>query len=826
MTIRRSVLSVLVLFTAGCGGTTPKAGPAKPADDASQAAPAARQPAAPTVRAGSMEEAKASIEAMSAGLSRERLKQFSQDLYDLGRAEGLRQGLARVPFDPLQTFRIVEGMTVDEVHQMAELARQQQSQYTTAPAASQAGAPDAPGPGPRVQSKSNLSASGQRKGGVTLGMTKSSGETSGLSVSGSGSSDSSAATATASTARAAAVPPRVTAPAPTRPPPPRPLAASPAPGAAPVMPGVARDAGPDPSRQAETPIEPSYTAERLVEEPEGIFADPRECIRDVAPDDGLLVGVRVGYFEFFGGAKIAAIQPVYQVGASYVEGGIWGDRTASLATTVVARPGYAVGAMRTQTGAALDAFRLEFMRAAGDRLDPNDSYLSAWIGDRRGGGPGEVDGAGRFVIGIVARTSERAINALGLVLDDGPGPVSVAAARRGASGNSSPAATDSGPDPSQAAAVRLGVDYDPGGLADDPATAFDGPGEPFRDIAPDRGLLVGAFVRHAETADGPVIRALQPIYQVGDTYRVGASHGESSQSEVDLVARPGYAVGSVETQPGGSGLASLRVAFRKVGPQGLEPKDAYYSPWLGAFRNDLAIESRGDSRFAVGIVGRGTEREILALDLVRATDAVASRVPEAEAEAGPGDDRPEADSGPDPSQPAEIAIELEYSRNRLDGRPPSGFGDPREGFRSIAPRRGLLVGLRAAVGEVDGRPAIVSLKPIYQVGGTYHIGPRLGGSPEAQMRIVARPGYAVAGIDARNDGPLSALRFEFMRAEGARLDPDDSYLSPWVGRGRGRLSAVSGDGRPVVGIIGRGTGRAIDALGLVLGTPEGRAVQP
>jgi hypothetical protein len=41
-------------------------------------------------------------------------------------------------------------------------------------------------------------------------------------------------------------------------------------------------------------------------------------------------------------------------------------------TMVVAKPGYAVGALRTRTGLTVDSFEIVFMRIKGERLDPND----------------------------------------------------------------------------------------------------------------------------------------------------------------------------------------------------------------------------------------------------------------------------------------------------------------------------------------------------------------------------------------------------------------------------------------------------------------------
>jgi hypothetical protein len=53
-----------------------------------------------------------------------------------------------------------------------------------------------------------------------------------------------------------------------------------------------------------------------------------------------------------------------------------------------------------------------------------------------------------------------------------------------------------------------------------------------------------------------------------------------------------------------------------------------------------------------------------------------------------------------------------------------------------------------------------------------------------------------------------------MRIDGTRLNPKDSYESEWIGSQLGPEIRLGGDGRQVVGILGR-AGQVIDALGLV-----------
>jgi hypothetical protein len=176
--------------------------------------------------------------------------------------------------------------------------------------------------------------------------------------------------------------------------------------------------GPDPGQPAETAITIKGNGSRLLDQPNpSQGGGDREVFREIAPPGGVLVGLKVGYVEAFGGAKIGALQPIFQEGRSYRQGDHVGA-TLPMVGTVVARPGYAVGAINTRTGLLLDAVQLVFMRIKGGRLDPSDSYESSWLGDPRGGGSGIVSGYGKLVVGMHGITTRREVNALGLVISD------------------------------------------------------------------------------------------------------------------------------------------------------------------------------------------------------------------------------------------------------------------------------------------------------------------------------------------------------------------------------------------------------------------------
>jgi hypothetical protein len=163
------------------------------------------------------------------------------------------------------------------------------------------------------------------------------------------------------------------------------------------------------------PVEP--LAEGLTElpNPEQHFRRPEERFRVVAPEGGMLVGVRVGYGRFININIIGSIQPIYRVGDMLVDGPRVGPDIPFTATTT-ARPGYSVGAVHTRTGLTVNGFQFVYFQDEGDHLDSGDFSKSEWLGDNTGGRPTSVPGGGRIVVGLQGTTNGRAISRLGLVV--------------------------------------------------------------------------------------------------------------------------------------------------------------------------------------------------------------------------------------------------------------------------------------------------------------------------------------------------------------------------------------------------------------------------
>lgn len=101
-------------------------------------------------------------------------------------------------------------------------------------------------------------------------------------------------------------------------------------------------------------------------------------------------------------------------------------------------------------------------------------------------------------------------------------------------------------------------------------------------------------------------------------------------------------------------------------------------------------------------------------------------------------------------------------------------------------------------------PVIVAIAPIYAGAEAPKTGP-YGFAEDQPIRIVARPGYAVAGIVGRATDRILGFQFVFMRLRDGAFDPKDQYESRWIGgRGAGVKDVrIAGDGKPIVGLIVR-----------------------
>jgi hypothetical protein len=153
---------------------------------------------------------------------------------------------------------------------------------------------------------------------------------------------------------------------------------------------------------------------------------------------------------------------------------------------------------------------------------------------------------------------------------------------------------------------------------------------PFREVAPDGGVLVGLEVGVGGTPPAERVAAVRAIYRVGGKNRTGSPAGHFLSEEVTrtvrLVAREGYAVGGVRVSAG-KRIDGLSLRFLRVDERTLNPADAYESDWVGTARADgrQLVDSRDQT--IVGLFGRLEGDVLLGLGLTFA-EAPAPRAPE------------------------------------------------------------------------------------------------------------------------------------------------------------------------------------------------------
>ena len=137
---------------------------------------------------------------------------------------------------------------------------------------------------------------------------------------------------------------------------------------------------------------------------------------DSAPEGGVLAGFEIGLGKFVNSDIVKAARPIYRVGDRDFLGKQRGTETNRV-VTVVARPGYAVGALTAKAGLTVDGLSVTFMKVVNGRLDPTDAYESNWIGGKGGNQPVRLGGDGRLVVGMIGKSNtKKDMTGMGLLL--------------------------------------------------------------------------------------------------------------------------------------------------------------------------------------------------------------------------------------------------------------------------------------------------------------------------------------------------------------------------------------------------------------------------
>jgi hypothetical protein len=146
-----------------------------------------------------------------------------------------------------------------------------------------------------------------------------------------------------------------------------------------------------------------------------------------------------------------------------------------------------------------------------------------------------------------------------------------------------------------------------------------------------------------------------------------------------------------------------------------------------------------------------------------------------------------------------------------------------EGGDEAPPEGALLVGFEFMEEKSQKMPDVRSLRAVYLTAAGIKEGADRGRMDKVTNKVMARPGYAVGGINVyhtNGDGRIRGLQVIFMKmipGEG-RLDRDSSssYKSLWFGAipHADKPKLLGGDGRAVIGIHGF-HGADCDCIGLM-----------
>ena len=126
-------------------------------------------------------------------------------------------------------------------------------------------------------------------------------------------------------------------------------------------------------------------------------------------------------------------------------------------------------------------------------------------------------------------------------------------------------------------------------------------GQPFQDLPPDGGVLIGFNCRVGGFYQWTVIKAVQPVYATKLGIKMGDWHGQIDGQLVEIRAREGYAVCDIAYEVGGA-VDAIRIAFARITRTGLDPQRGYFSNVIGSDRNPTTL-IRGALQSSQPIVG-------------------------------------------------------------------------------------------------------------------------------------------------------------------------------------------------------------------------------
>ena len=99
-----------------------------------------------------------------------------------------------------------------------------------------------------------------------------------------------------------------------------------------------------------------------------------------------------------------------------------------------------------------------------------------------------------------------------------------------------------------------------------------------------------------------VIKAIQPIYQTKGGPVTGGVYGRGGGVPIEVVARPGYAVGEIVVRTGAL-VDAMRLVFYRLKDGKLDVTDFYESEWIGGPGGTSETRLSGGGRPVIGLHG-------------------------------------------------------------------------------------------------------------------------------------------------------------------------------------------------------------------------------
>jgi len=115
----------------------------------------------------------------------------------------------------------------------------------------------------------------------------------------------------------------------------------------------------------------------------------------------------------------------------------------------------------------------------------------------------------------------------------------------------------------------------------------------------DRKPVVGFRVKTSEWFGKSAIQVMDPIYN-----RPKDKPKDDDKAVGFVIAREGYAVGSITVNADTDGVHALYITFMKMTDDGLDTKQSYTSPWIGKKVGTQQRKLSGNGKFIYGVCGR------------------------------------------------------------------------------------------------------------------------------------------------------------------------------------------------------------------------------